>query len=871
MNINNLCMKCMSKVNEDGICLKCGFNKSNYQQSAHHLPLNTILAGKYIVGTVLGEGGFGITYMGYNINLDLAVAIKEYYPNGLVTRENNTTVNSYVGDKTEIFQKGKKRFLDEARILGRFNSKPGVVSVNDFFAENETVYIVMEYIEGSTFKSYLAKMRGNLPANQVFEMMKPVIKTLGEIHENGTIHRDISPDNLMITKDGEVKLLDFGAAREFGEAGNKSLSVMLKPGYAPEEQYRSRGQQGPWTDIYALCATMYKCITGIVPDESSQRLIKDELEPLSNIGVSISEHEEQVLLKGLAVHQDDRYQSIKELYTDLYEPTKKKFKPIIKDEDFEKEGQAKVNNLSGFEKLKRSKLLKILSMVLIIAIVGFVLFGSSSKTDDFTDEDIIVWADENFEKVVREYLEIEDEDILVGDVSNLSFFSISQYECDEEDLIESLEDLKYFKSLISLNINFNDLISDLSPLENLTKLEYLELYGCDNIVDLSVIEKLEELNELQVNFCNKLTDISVVSNILNLTTLYISNCDALKDISVIGTLTDLTSLYLHGFHYLQDLSLVKNLTNLTNLSIVSCYSLTDIDDVENLTSLIHLSLRDCEEIQDISVLENLENLTTLNLSYCVKVSDISVLEKLSYLNEVDVDGCENIIDYSPILDLTAYGLPDNVFTNQSVIVWADENFEREVRELLGIETADITVESVKYLTTLKLWQSNEEDDGYIQSLEDLKYFGNLTSFYLQWSIEIVDISPIASLTKLVDLSLIGCESIVDFSALEGLTNLQVLCLGACDGLSDLSPLSNLTKLEELDLTSCRAITDLGPLSYLSELRILDLSYASGISDLTPLENLKYLSELYLVEDIYITDYSPVDHVGYVLDANMVTL
>ncbi len=316
--MKNYCLNCMEEKGEGNICPHCGFDENNYEHSAHHLPMGTVLAGKYLVGKVLGEGGFGITYMGIDLNLEIKMAIKEYYPNGFVTRENNTTVFSYKGEKGEFFISGKEKFLDEAKTLAKFRTKPGVVSVSDFFAENSTAYIVMEYIDGMTFKSYLSKMGGKLPSEQVFEMMKPVIKTLGEIHAVGMIHRDISPDNLMISHSGDVKLLDFGAARNFTQAGNKSLSVMLKPGYAPEEQYRSRGIQGPWTDIYALCATIYKCITGITPDEANERMRSETLVAPSGLGVYIDPAKEMSLLKGLSVYQEGRQQSVNELLAELY-------------------------------------------------------------------------------------------------------------------------------------------------------------------------------------------------------------------------------------------------------------------------------------------------------------------------------------------------------------------------------------------------------------------------------------------------------------------------------------------------------------------------------------------------------------------------
>jgi len=205
-----------------------------------------------------------------------------------------------------------------AKTLAKFRNLPGIVSVTDFFYTNETSYIVMEYIEGMTLKAYLAESGGKLPADRVFDMMKPVMFSLDKVHLGGMVHRDISPDNIMIDSNGFVKLLDFGAAREFTDSGNRSLSVILKHGYAPEEQYRSRGVQGPWTDVYALCATVYRCITGVTPLESNERLIGDELRAPSELGAEIGRAREAALMKGMAVMQRDRWQSMNGLYEILY-------------------------------------------------------------------------------------------------------------------------------------------------------------------------------------------------------------------------------------------------------------------------------------------------------------------------------------------------------------------------------------------------------------------------------------------------------------------------------------------------------------------------------------------------------------------------
>ncbi len=334
IDINRLCMGCMSlKDNSDAHCTKCGFDSENSEQPHHHLKLWTILSGKYLVGRALGEGGFGITYLGWDLNLDIKVAIKEYYPVGLVTRETTATglgtVAPFTGNKGEIYRSGLEKFVNEAKSLAKFSALPGIVSVKDFFRENGTAYIVMEYIQGITLKQYLSQHGGKIPADSAFELMKPIMKALSKIHQTGIIHRDISPDNIMLTSEGEVKLLDFGAARDYLGDDNKSLSVLLKPGYAPEEQYRTKGNQGPWTDVYALCATLYKMITGETPPESLDRYAEDVLVSPSQHGVVLSPHTESALLKGLSIFQKDRYQNVDQLDQALFQAVESKDHEIL--------------------------------------------------------------------------------------------------------------------------------------------------------------------------------------------------------------------------------------------------------------------------------------------------------------------------------------------------------------------------------------------------------------------------------------------------------------------------------------------------------------------------------------------------------------
>lgn len=289
------------------------------EEDYHLLKKGKKLNHRYVIQGVLGEGGFGITYIGWDELLGRKVAVKEFYPQGVVIRNNTVNDNvtvTYSGQK-ETFQRGKARFLSEARILARFTNVEGIVDVSDLFEANNTVYIVMEFLEGITLDKYM-EMNGKLTIDDVLELSAPILNSLSEIHEMGLIHRDISPDNIMLLKKKRAKLMDFGAARDYTAKSSEGLSIILKPGYAPEEQYRTRGEQGPWTDVYAYAATIYKCITGITPDDALQRIADDSIKKPSELHVRIGRQTEAALMKALSVYREDRYQTIEDFCAELY-------------------------------------------------------------------------------------------------------------------------------------------------------------------------------------------------------------------------------------------------------------------------------------------------------------------------------------------------------------------------------------------------------------------------------------------------------------------------------------------------------------------------------------------------------------------------
>ena len=308
----NLCYNCFREKPDDGPCPYCGFDLAeNEKKFPVALRVGTVLNNRYIVGRVLGQGGFGITYLAWDTKLEAKVAVKEFMPNEIATRV-GTTVSVAVESRTQDFTYGAERFQEEARTLAKFMGQPNIAGVTDYFDENDTSYFVMDYIEGISFKTYIANHGGKVSVEDACNVMIPVLQALTAVHAEGFIHRDVTPDNIYITKDGMVKLLDFGSARYSIGDKSKSLDVILKVGYAPKEQYIRRSRQGPFTDVYSCAACFYAALTGFLPPESLERLDNDTLVPVSQCGIDIPEYLDKAILKGLAVQPEDRFQSAAE-------------------------------------------------------------------------------------------------------------------------------------------------------------------------------------------------------------------------------------------------------------------------------------------------------------------------------------------------------------------------------------------------------------------------------------------------------------------------------------------------------------------------------------------------------------------------------
>jgi serine/threonine protein kinase len=313
IDFSRICPNCCKESGDGGgYCPVCGIDAASIENEEFCIPAGSVLLDRYFIGRVIGQGGFGITYLAYDIKLKTKIALKEYFPHGYAFRElhkDKHTVYSLTGEKTEFYNRGIEKFVAEAQRLAQFSGAPGIVNVRDYFNENNTAYIVMEFVEGEPLAALLER-RERLSESEVTEIFLPILKTLQRVHSAGILHRDIAPDNIMVEPDGTARLIDFGSSAEIDENAATSAAV-IKHYYVPEEQYdNNRRRQGPWTDVYAISATIFRALEGQTLPDALERL---RGMPFDGFTVSVSAPVKKAVIHGLALFQKDRTQSVDEL------------------------------------------------------------------------------------------------------------------------------------------------------------------------------------------------------------------------------------------------------------------------------------------------------------------------------------------------------------------------------------------------------------------------------------------------------------------------------------------------------------------------------------------------------------------------------
>lgn len=670
MEDRKLCMRCMArKADEQEACPVCGFIERDFVPEKHHLPPRTILKGQYLVGCALGEGGFGITYIGWDLFLHMPVAIKEYFPSGVVIRDQGQcTVSVFAGKDEQSFLKGRESFFREAQKVARFDNNPGVVSVKNCFIENGTAYIIMEYISGINLGVYASKRGGKLGFEETLRLLETPIRTLNALHGASTYHRDISPENLMLSKTGTVKLIDFGSAME-SDSEKKTRVLMVRSGYSPVEMYSTNGKDGSYSDVYSMAATIYKLITGVTPPAATERLDADPLVRPTMLGVKdITTTQENALMRGLTVQQKDRYQTMAEFFYDLYGRG-------IDDDP----------NPKPKPKPKRRALTFIAALLGVVALVGvgvllgrggnFLPFPSATETPEPTVTETpaptvtempaptqaVPDAARDMPVLgakLRAFLRQNGYDApdgqpipaealaKVGAVrmlgSQLYFQLLNDdgyldwndeldrtYRKDGEELNEKRRnqptgntlDLAELSGCVNLQyLNLRDVwVSNVQALENMPRVGTLVLDNCGVTDDmLPSIGKLKDLSNLVLNY-NQLTTLEGLQALTNLNNFHvafnrISSLESLADISVNGHM-NLMGNPIQSLDELSGSRFVSTVIGFEMSPTAEDYSV--VAEMKNLTGFIcAYSMSDERAPLDFGALANMRNLDYLYIANC---------------------------------------------------------------------------------------------------------------------------------------------------------------------------------------------------------------------------------------------------------------
>ncbi len=317
--MERLCPNCFQKLTNESRCSNCGYDLINRKKFSGVLPEFTQLNNRYLIGRVLGRGGFGITYIALDMQYNRLCAIKEYMPSEYSKRCNNTSnIEPFPDTKSKnVFAHGREKFMDEARTLLSLQGNPTVVNIFAYFSQNNTAYLVMEYLDGMDLRRRARLNGGKLDPKFAYEVFVTIASSLMEIHKKNILHRDISPENIIVTSNGVVKLIDFGAARNYVSLQNKGMSILLKPGFAPPEQYSTSGNQGPWSDVYALCATFYNIVSGQPLVDALYRYRGTPQPTLQSLGCNVPKKISDVIDKGLTLDYKKRYHDFMALLNDL--------------------------------------------------------------------------------------------------------------------------------------------------------------------------------------------------------------------------------------------------------------------------------------------------------------------------------------------------------------------------------------------------------------------------------------------------------------------------------------------------------------------------------------------------------------------------
>lgn len=646
-----LCFGCMKIKQEHPKCELCGFDE-NKQNGNHQLPLGTIVGGQYILGRVLGQGGFGITYLAWDRFMSRTVAVKEYFPSGYAGRDsrNPLHVTSYDNHDSHDFENNKKRFLREAESLARLWTVPQIVKILRHFEDNGTAYIAMEYVEGVDLNKYLKKHRGPLTMEETMTILAPVMEGLSHVHRAGLVHRDISPDNIMVLPDGSAKLLDFGAARYVENADaekdrNTSTQAILKHGYAPPEQYRTHGALGPWTDIYAMCATIYYCLTGKVPPEAMGRTMEGEQIDWDKVP-GLTAGQRAALNKGMEILPKNRFASIEELRAalirDLAAPVKTQLETSAQERTSLQKKESAGAGKTQPEKRKKKRHPVLATMLLVLLVIaGFGLH--TLQYEIFTYE-------------------------TAKDGATITGLAVDWY-CPARLNIPARID-GHPVTAIGKNA-----FAGCTELETVTLPASVKIIGnsafkdCSGLVSISIPAGVDTIGNYAFENCTGLTEISIPSDVKTIGPYAFLNCSGLTRVNLPDSLrrigkgafqncTGLTGIVIpKGITYLEDYTfyrcsgltsvhLPEGIRYIEDYAFYKCTALTAVNIPGSVTEIGNSAFSLCSSLQNVTLPGHLETIGSHAFNRCTMLKIVSIPQFVESIGNYAFHDCPKLDEVS---------------------------------------------------------------------------------------------------------------------------------------------------------------------------------------------------------------------------------
>ena len=666
-----------------GVCPRCGYDntKGPMGQPDFTLPCGTILSGRYVVGRMLGQGGFGITYMCYDLMLARRGCVKEYFPTGSAMRAATASCKVYWGttESAQELRLGRDSLVREARKAARLDDLKHLVTVWDVFYENETAYIVMNYIEGETLGRYLKRTQQPLSERECLRLLTPVMADLGEMHKRGLFHRDIKPDNLMLSREGEAILLDLGAAKDVsGSRDGKSSNMVVSYGYSPIEQYRTNGSTGSWTDVYALSATIYTCVTRRFPPPPFDRQGGNELD-MSGVSPRFA----AALEKGLALEPQNRIQTMEELSTALNAALRSETTTKRKaTADQSKQKRKTTEQSTPKRKNKAAMIAAICAGILLSGVLSWSLFTGFGR--EMKNEEA-----ETAQLRTMPSADVEEAPAPTAAQATFTRLSNDYYTCGDYEY--------YLTGEGAVISKYN---GNAQTLEVPAEMDGIRVAGignwafqnCGSLTEITLPDGLLIIGERAFRGCTGLTSIKLPRSLTHIGDSAFISCDSLKTMSIpIGVSVieanpfyDCKSLNaitvntrnknyktIDGALYSKDgseliaypngrnrshFSVPPGVKSIGDRAFYSCDSLTSIALSDSVTSIGNYAFMDCVNLTDITLPDSLRRIENCAFRNCRSLTSLTLQDGVTSIGDYAFLDCDSLTGVTLPAGLKSVGI-----------------------------------------------------------------------------------------------------------------------------------------------------------------------------------------------------------------------